>query len=1246
MAITAFNVNLNTGVVTLTSDVSVSSFDNTSVYAVNSVSSNDTRLPLLGTVSGLPGTTITITLANNVFDKIRQTWTAGSPTWKASTNMFLYVPGVATNVQVTGSPTDTTNPTLVSWSSQIPPQTSPITSNNYPWNLALTFSKPLNTTSIDVTKLTLWGTAARGNPTYTLIDSTAVVANRTVYIKLSTDDWTAINSAGGLLLTSTNTFLSLIAAFATDTNALPNTATAAGTAVAGTPTVSANPQAYKLPSVVDLQIGAGQPTPPASGYVLSADGAGNLNFIAASAVNPGTVTAVTGTTANGFVVSVDNGTTTPAIKVATNVGTVATKALLLGDGTAISAAGNTDNISVGNVSTSALIARGSTSGNVQIQAPATAGSQTYTLPTATPTVTGQVLTSDTSGALSWTTPSSGPSNGLVYGAAAVATTANLAAFTGTPIIDGYQTLVSDVVLVKNQTNAQDDGLYSVSATGNWERLLSPVIVQGLVIIVSNGTTNGGDSFIQTAAIAAVGTTPQEWLIFSENGAASLQSVTNVGNSTTLSITSAGHTLSSGSPLTFQGATSGSVALSAPATAGTQSYILPTATPTTSGQVLASTTTGTMSWITPATTVAPGGSNGNLQFNSNGAFAGTSYANLNQTQATTFTYQSMQVNNSPSIGNTNRMFGTSGIAVPNVTGTEILWGTADSSFTSPYQRLIFSTDAGLTWTTYESVNTSFNTLRQSGTLEISQATVYIGGLFRLGNNLYMPTKATRFTYQSGLTGQYNARSIYSVSGGAWTSTASSRWGAGNFYYLMSSVTDGTRLADFGGQGGGDLFGNSYLYTSDFVTWTSVTWPAGLYAASTTGGISPLAAAYGNGTWVIVDYNNGGRAFTGGSAIYRTTNITDGNAWTRVTTTAGSGINWHSLTFFNGLFIALGFNTTTFMYSSDNGLTWTQGTIPAVARAQTYKWWPQLTDNGLMISPYTDNTPSGTSPTEVMHTTDGINWVSLLTTTTPGSSARYGAAGWSQGFITLGSMQTGQSARAAKSSNLVLSTPAIQFTGSPTAGQVLTASGTNGAVSWVTPAATGVTNVSIVAANGFSGTIATPTTTPAITLTTTLTADALVKSDGTGFVAAVAGTDYQKAITSSVAITAANVSGSSLTLRGDTSGSITFTAPLVAGTQSYTLPSATPTTNGQVLASTSAGVLSWSTPAASVVYFSGDSGATADIATNTQINAVLPASPTPKVGDLFLDTSSRTNNTQPVYLYINGNWRQVLTAFGGV
>ena len=83
-------------------------------------------------------------------------------------------------------------------------------------------------------------------------------------------------------------------------------------------------------------------------------------------------------------------------------------------------------------------------------------------------------------------------------------------------------------------------------------------------------------------------------------------------------------------------------------------------------------------------------------------------------------------------------------------------------------------------------------------------------------------------------------------------------------------------------------------------------------------------------------------------------------------------------------------------------------------------------------------------------------------------------------------------------------AYAFTAAGTTGQVLTAT-TGGVPTWAAPATSGtVTSVSVVTANGFAGTVATATTTPAITLTTSITG--VLKGNGTAISAAVVNADY--------------------------------------------------------------------------------------------------------------------------------------------
>ena len=92
---------------------------------------------------------------------------------------------------------------------------------------------------------------------------------------------------------------------------------------------------------------------------------------------------------------------------------------------------------------------------------------------------------------------------------------------------------------------------------------------------------------------------------------------------------------------------------------------------------------------------------------------------------------------------------------------------------------------------------------------------------------------------------------------------------------------------------------------------------------------------------------------------------------------------------------------------------------------------------------------------------------------------------------------QNPYAAKTANYVLAGPTTGAAAVPTFRALVAAD--IPALSYGT-----VTSVSVVSANGFAGTVATATTTPAITLTTTITG--LLKGNGTAISAATANTDY--------------------------------------------------------------------------------------------------------------------------------------------
>ena len=122
--------------------------------------------------------------------------------------------------------------------------------------------------------------------------------------------------------------------------------------------------------------------------------------------------------------------------------------------------------------------------------------------------------------------------------------------------------------------------------------------------------------------------------------------------------------------------------------------------------------------------------------------------------------------------------------------------------------------------------------------------------------------------------------------------------------------------------------------------------------------------------------------------------------------------------------------------------------------------------------------------------------------------------------------------------------LNFTAAGTAGQVLTSNGA-AVPTWTTNGSGTVTSASVVSANGFAGTVATDTTTPAITLSTSITG--VIKANGTALSAATAGTDYL-----------APPSGTAL-LKANSGGAL---ANAVAGTD-YVTPTGTETLTNKTL-----------------------------------------------------------------------------------
>jgi hypothetical protein len=98
------------------------------------------------------------------------------------------------------------------------------------------------------------------------------------------------------------------------------------------------------------------------------------------------------------------------------------------------------------------------------------------------------------------------------------TTANIT-LSGLQTIDTYTTLAGDRVLVKNQTNSAENGIY-VAASGAWTRATDMDVwseVPGAYTVILNGSINANTAWVCTAAdTGTIGVTAMPWVQFSGN----------------------------------------------------------------------------------------------------------------------------------------------------------------------------------------------------------------------------------------------------------------------------------------------------------------------------------------------------------------------------------------------------------------------------------------------------------------------------------------------------------------------------------------------------------------------------------------------------------------------------------------------------------------------------------------------------------------------------------------------------------
>jgi hypothetical protein len=171
--------------------------------------------------------------------------------------------------------------------------------------------------------------------------------------------------------------------------------------------------------------------------------------------------------------------------------------------------------------------------------------------------------------------------------------------------------------------------------------------------------------------------------------------------------------------------------------------------------------------------------------------------------------------------------------------------------------------------------------------------------------------------------------------------------------------------------------------------------------------------------------------------------------------------------------------------------------------------------------------------------------------------------------------------------------------PLNGQALTYNSTT--KKWEATTASGsgtVTTVSVASANGFAGTVANPSTTPAITVSTSVTG--LLKGNGTAVSAASSGTDYAPA-TSGSSVLKGNGAG------GFTNSKVALTEPSTAATLTIADNKTLTANNSLTLAGTDSTTMTFPTTSATIARtdaantFTGVQTTTQVLSTNNAITA---------------------------------------------
>ena len=216
----------------------------------------------------------------------------------------------------------------------------------------------------------------------------------------------------------------------------------------------------------------------------------------------------------------------------------------------------------------------------------------------------------------------------------------------------------------------------------------------------------------------------------------------------------------------------------------------------------------------------------------------------------------------------------------------------------------------------------------------------------------------------------------------------------FHSIFTSVTFGTDASGNGRYVAVSNFvdpvsGKSVMTSSDGVTWTAVNLPTAGGACPPTCGdgdnLNWESVTYGNGTFVAVASNY--LDTLSGYFSYQVASSTDGINWTmRQTATSPTPIQpWSSVTYGSGLFVAVssdGTSTTNQVMTSPNGINWTYGDAAA-----SRQWKSVVFGGGKFVAVANNSVNDPSNPSSLVMTSAFIT-NPTITTVSPSSGSTAG------------------------------------------------------------------------------------------------------------------------------------------------------------------------------------------------------------------------------------------------------------------